>query len=65
MQSDISIQGVLFILSNPESDLRNICHVGVNIIAEINDFVNSLLELIDTTIEDRCSGGSDLIEQVG
>ena len=48
MKSDISIQGVLFILCHPESELRNIRHVGVSIILEINDFVNSLLELIDT-----------------
>jgi len=48
MQSDISIPGVLFILCHPESKLRNILHVGVSIISEINDFVNSLLELIDT-----------------
>jgi len=35
MQSDISIQGVIFILCHPESELRNIRYVGVSAIAEI------------------------------
>ena len=48
MKSDISIQGVIFILSNPESELQNIRNVGVSAIAEINDFVDSLMELIET-----------------
>jgi len=58
MQSDISTQGVIFILSNSESELRNIRHVGVSAIAEINDFVNSLLELIDTV--SNCSNEEDI-----
>ena len=58
MQSDISIQGVIFILCHPESELRNIRHVGVSAIAEINDFVNSLLELIDTV--SNCSNEENI-----
>lgn len=48
LESDISIQGVKAILSSPESELRNIRNVGANTISEINDFVNSLKELIET-----------------
>jgi len=58
MQSDISIEGVIFILCHPESELRNIHHVGVSIISEINDFVNSLLELIDTV--SNCPNEADI-----
>ena len=58
MQPGINIQGVIFILSNPESELRNIRNVGVSAIAEINDFVNSLLELIDTV--SNCSNEEDI-----
>lgn len=48
MDSDINMQGVKFILSNTETELRNIRNVGVNSISEINDFVDSLKELIET-----------------
>ena len=58
MQSDISLQGVLFILSQPESELRNIRHVGVIRTSEINDFVNSLLELINTV--SNCPNEADI-----
>jgi len=58
MNSDISIQGVIFILSNPESELRNIRNVGRSAIAEINDFVNSVMELIDTV--SNCSNEEDI-----
>ena len=58
MRSDISIQGILFILCHPESELRNIRHAGVSAIAEINDFVNSLLELIATV--SNCPNEADI-----
>ena len=58
MKSDISIQGVIFILCHPESELRNIPNVGVSIISEINDFVNSFMELIDTV--SNCPNEEDI-----
>lgn len=48
MESNISMQDVRFLLSNSESELRSIRNVGANTISEINDFINSLKELIET-----------------
>ena len=47
LDSDISIKGIKSILSNQESEIRNLRNIGEKSIEEINSFINSVKENID------------------